>query len=88
MPQLAHLDLPPRHPAAAAEVASSVLRQVVAAHEPALADSAGEPLLPCVGAAVAGKFVRTSKAPLTSLPTTAEWLLTCDQMQHVRQVLN
>lgn len=79
MPQLAHLDLPARHPAAAAEVAPSVLRQVIAAHEPALAHRAGESLLPCVGSAVAGKFVGTSEASLASLPTTEEWLFTCEK---------
>lgn len=78
--EMAQLQLPPRHPAAAAvEVAPRVLGQVVAAHEAALAHSAGEPLLPRVRAAVAGQLVRAGKMPPAALPATAEWLLTWQQ---------
>lgn len=58
-------------------VAPRVLHQVVAAHEPLVAERAAELLLPGVGAVVPGQFVRAGKLLTAVGPSAGERALTC-----------
>lgn len=60
-----------------------VFRQVVAAHEAAVAHVAHELLLPGVRAAVAGELVGAGELLVAALPVTAERLLACGERTEV-----
>lgn len=58
-------------------VAPRVLHQVVAAHEPLVAEWAAELLLPGVGAVVPGQFIGAGKLLTAVWPSAGERPLTC-----------
>lgn len=58
-------------------VAARVLHQVVAAHEPLVAEGAAELLLPGVGAVVPGQFVGAGELLTAVWPSARERPLTC-----------
>lgn len=62
--------------AAAAAVRLDVLREVIAAHEPLVADRAGESLFACVGSKVPLQFIRTCEPLATEKPVANKRSLT------------
>lgn len=65
-------------------VAAGVLRQVVAPHEPLLAEGAAELLLAGVGSVVPGELVGAGELFKAVRPCAGEWSLTCREERMTR----